>query len=194
MFVSHASRELLFRLVVTGERGSGAPAVVDAAHAIFGQQAPTTRGAGTWSSRDYSFTPQGLEPVHGYTIRMLLHGLDSAGPGTDPCDLSGFRDVDGLLVVGAAGAPDALAATLARCAGYVGALGYDVSGFPLVVGALGGGDVTGLAARFGLGNRPVLPLVLEDTRTTAGAVKACLKQMLVALKEDRIRTVHGTPM
>jgi hypothetical protein len=192
MFLAHSSRQLILRLVVTGAHGSGALGAVEVLHSKLGRGEPLVpRAHGSWHAVEFLFQPEGLGDIRGYTVRVLVQGIDSWGPEMDPCDVSGFRDVDGiLLVLDGRRIPEGLKAGR-RLAESVTRLGYAWDGFPLSVAvdrpACAPDPIT---RALQLGERPLVAISLGDGSGVVGALKGTMKQMLMALRDGGLRVVE----
>jgi hypothetical protein len=201
MYLAHSSRRVLLRLVLTGVPGAGGVAAIERLHERLGGELFPARERGSWRTRQLQFRPrlapsQGMGDLRGYELHVLLHGVDADGEDADPCDVSGMRDLDGVLLLARSGRVTRDIAAGLRLAGFLEAMGYAWPTFPAVVAldtATAGVDAIAtararLGAELAMGTRPIVDA--PSTDGVAEAVDALLTLVGAFVQGGRVRVVE----
>lgn len=195
MYLAHSSRRVLLRLVVVGVPGAGGASAVERLHARLGGDLLPLRERGSWRTRQLQFRAAGLGELEGYEAHALLHGVEADGEDADPCDLSGLRDIDGLLLLSSPPRVEDDIAAASRLGACLGTMGYEWAEFPVVVALDTFGCTTKLAAaaRARLGSalgRPVVDAPSSGTEGLANAVGALVELAGRFVRDGRARVVQ----
>ncbi len=190
MLINHTTMELCARIVYCGAPGTKVLPTFGNIHQRLdpAMRSPIQTGwAGARHVTSLEFAPANLGKIRGYSLRLLLVGFESTDEEGAPCDLSGFRDVDAVvLVVRRATPAPYLSDAVHQLKGSLEQIGYDFTIFPLVVQLEDGADpnlVTQLIPA------PTAPMIAADPVTGEGifeALKAVTRATLVALKAGQL--------
>jgi hypothetical protein len=193
MFINHTSRTVHCRIVYCGAVGTSLAQTFDHIHSRIpdDQRTPIQTGFdGPVYKSSFELTPQGLGQIRGYTIRLLLVGFETTDPGATGCDLSGFRDVDGVVFVARGATPAAyISQALHTLSGSLARIGYDGATFPLVVQLEDGADPAFLSRLFPLGDTPAIVASPAEGKGVFEVLKAVTRRVLLAMKDGLLRDV-----
>lgn len=200
MYLAHSSRRVLLRLVVVGVQGAGGASAVERLHARLAGDLLPLRERGSWRTRQLQVRAESLGAIQGYEPHVLLHGVEADGDDPDPCDLSGLRDIDGILLLASPTRVDADVAAASRLAACLGTMGYTWSEFPVVVALdtfactseLAGAARARLASALGSG-RPIVLASRSDADGLANAVSALVDLVGRFVREGRARVAQERP-
>jgi hypothetical protein len=197
MLLNHPGQLIGLRLVFTSATtGHAVPAL-----ASLGSILP--EGTLTEATDDpprvvFSFFPPGLGPVSGYLVHVTLVGMKEGDADHDPCALTGFPEVDGVLYF-LGDDPASLAADaagLARVRRSLEVMGYADRAVPIVAALRAG---TALAALPAAELAAALPgttiAALPDLSGSAvlGRTRELLRETLRAMGASRLRQLVVGP-
>lgn len=195
MFIHHASRTIMLRVVYCGPVGVGFAETFDSIHRLLPPDNPSpirTGFDGPIYKSAFDFAPVGLGDIQGYGLRLLVLGFETADPAATACDLSGFQDVDGVVfAVRGQTPPVYVSHAYQTLRGSLAAIGYDFATLPWAIQLEDGADPTALAQIVPIAGVPAHAIDRASGAGAFDALKAVTRAMLVAMKEDRLRVRHG---
>ncbi len=191
MFINHIAKEIVARIVYCAPPGVPVSPTFDCIHQRAANACSPIRNGydGTRYVSQLEFAPPQLGLIRGFRLRLLLIGFESTDVSGAPCDLSGFKDVDGVVFIAFGGTPLAYTSqAYHQLSESLGRIGYDIAQLPFVLQLQDVPDPNTILQLMPLRGMPVVNASPVTGMGIFEGLKAITRLCLIALKAGATKT------